>query len=38
MMASYFKDKLIITSDLPIISEMLDEKSAIFCPPDDVDA
>ncbi len=28
----------IITSDLPVIREVLDEKSAIFCPPDDVDA
>ncbi|HIE25368.1 MAG TPA: glycosyltransferase, partial [Anaerolineales bacterium] len=28
----------IITSDLPVIREVLDEKSAIFCPPDDVEA
>ena len=28
----------IITSDLPVIREVLDEKSAIFCLPDDVDA
>ena len=28
----------IITSNLPVIREVLDEKSAIFCPPDDVDA
>ncbi len=27
----------IITSDLPVIREVLDEKSAIFCSPDDVD-
>ena len=30
--------RAIITSDLPVIREVLDEKSAIFCPPDDVDA
>lgn len=30
--------RAIITSDLPVIHEVLDEKSAIFCPPDDVDA
>ena len=28
----------IITSDLPVIREVLDEESAIFCPPDDLDA
>jgi len=28
----------IITSDLPVIREVLDEESAIFCPPDNVDA
>ena len=28
----------IITSDLPVIREILDEESAVFCPPDDVDA
>ncbi len=30
--------RAIITSDLPVIREALDEKSAIFCPPDDVDS
>jgi len=28
----------IISSDLPVIREVLDEESALFCPPDDVDA
>ncbi|MBT4310212.1 MAG: glycosyltransferase family 4 protein [Anaerolineae bacterium] len=28
----------IITSDLPVIREVLNEDAAIFCPPDDVDA
>ncbi|MCP4141582.1 MAG: glycosyltransferase family 4 protein [Chloroflexi bacterium] len=28
----------IITSDLPVIREILDEESAVFVPPDDVDA
>ncbi len=30
--------RAIITSDLPVIREVLDEESAIFVPPDDVDA
>ncbi|MBT3313896.1 MAG: glycosyltransferase family 4 protein [Anaerolineae bacterium] len=30
--------RTIITSDLPVIREVLDEKSALFVPPDDVDA
>ena len=30
--------RAIITSDLPVIREVLDEDSALFCPPDDVDA
>ena len=30
--------RAIITSDLPVIREVLDGKSAIFCPPSDVDA
>ncbi|MCF6278312.1 MAG: glycosyltransferase, partial [Anaerolineales bacterium] len=30
--------RAIVTSDLPVIREVLDEQSAIFCPPDDVDA
>ncbi|MBT3338568.1 MAG: glycosyltransferase family 4 protein [Anaerolineae bacterium] len=29
--------RAIITSDLPVIREVLNEKSAIFCPPEDVD-
>ena len=29
--------RAIITSDLPVIREILDEESALFCPPDDVD-
>ena len=29
--------RAIITSDLPVIREILDDESAIFCPPDDVD-
>jgi glycosyltransferase involved in cell wall biosynthesis len=28
----------IITADLPVIREVLDESRAVFCPPDDVDA
>ena len=28
--------RAIITSDLPVIREVLDEESAVFCPPDDV--
>jgi glycosyltransferase involved in cell wall biosynthesis len=30
--------RAIITSDLPVIREVLDEQSAVFVPPDDVDA
>ncbi len=30
--------RAIITSDLPVIREVLDEESAVFVPPDDVDA
>ncbi len=30
--------RAIITSDLPVIREILDEESALFVPPDDVDA
>ncbi len=30
--------RTIITSDLPVIRELLDEQSAVFVPPDDVDA
>jgi len=30
--------RAIITSDLPVIREVLDEESAVFCPPDDLDA
>jgi glycosyltransferase involved in cell wall biosynthesis len=30
--------RAIITSDLPVIRETLDEESAVFCPPDEADA
>jgi glycosyltransferase involved in cell wall biosynthesis len=30
--------RAIVTSDLPVIREVLNEKSAVFCEPDDVDA
>jgi glycosyltransferase involved in cell wall biosynthesis len=30
--------RAIISSDLPVIHEVLDEKSAVFCPPDDLTA
>ncbi len=31
-------ERAIITSDLPVIREVLNESNALFCPPDDVDA
>ncbi|HEY9152574.1 MAG TPA: glycosyltransferase [Anaerolineales bacterium] len=31
-------ERAIITSDLPVIREVLNESNAVFCPPDDVDA
>ena len=31
-------ERAIITSDLPVIREVLDESNAVFCPPDDVNA
>jgi glycosyltransferase involved in cell wall biosynthesis len=30
--------RIIISSDLPVLREVLNEKNAIFCPPEDVDA
>jgi glycosyltransferase involved in cell wall biosynthesis len=30
--------RAILTSDLPVIHEVLDDKSAVFCPPDDTHA
>ena len=30
--------RAILTSDLPVLHEVLDEKTAVFCPPDDVEA
>ena len=31
-------ERAIITSDLPVIREVLNESNAVFCPPDEVDA
>jgi glycosyltransferase involved in cell wall biosynthesis len=31
-------ERAIITSDLPVIREVLNESNAVFCPPDDVEA
>ncbi len=31
-------ERAIITSDLPVIREVLNQANAVFCPPDDVDA
>jgi glycosyltransferase involved in cell wall biosynthesis len=31
-------ERAIITSDLPVIREVLNESNAVFCPPYDVDA
>jgi glycosyltransferase involved in cell wall biosynthesis len=31
-------ERAILTSDLPVIREVLNESNAVFCPPDDVDA
>ncbi len=31
-------DRVIITSDLPVLREVLDESMAVFCPPEDIQA